>query len=123
MLRAQLETPVGQEEYNKHAMMNTTMGTTTEIEQEQERERRADVGVESMRLMGDKVHHTHICCGPTRVGNQMRCLALDLQARLGEIQWICDQLSYGGSHNRNDVGAGKGIRVIIFHWTQLVATT
>lgn len=76
-----------------------------------------------MRLMGDKVHHTHICCGPTRVGNQMRCLALDLQARLGEIQWICDQLSYGGSHNRNDVGAGKGIRVIIFHWTQLVATT
>lgn len=74
--------------------------------------------------MEDKLHHTHVCCGPTpSVGNQMRCLALDLQTRLGEIQRICDQLSYGGSHNRNDVGAGKGIRVVIFHWTQLVATT
>lgn len=90
---------------------------------ETERENRTDVGGGGT-LMEDKLHHTHVCCGPTpSVGNQMRCLALDLQTRLGEIQWICDQLSYGGSHNRNDVGAGKGIRVVIFHWTQLVATT
>lgn len=38
MLRAQLKPPEGQEEYNKHAMMNTTMGSTTERQREREQD-------------------------------------------------------------------------------------
>lgn len=118
MLRAQLETPgaggVQQACNDEHNDGNHNGETEREKEQNE---------CGGSTLMEGKVHHTHVCCGPSSVGNQMRCLTLDLQTRLGEIQWICDQLSYGGSHNRNDVGAGKGIRVVIFHWTQLVATT
>jgi len=49
--------------------------------------------------------------------------ALDLQTCLGQVQGIGGQLCNGGGNHGNDVSAGKGVRVVELHGSQLVTST